>query len=161
RTLARFARRPRVESCDLCAAPLGDGHEHLVDPRTRRLACACIACATAIGTSECWKYVPPRAEIWRDCRLSDAHWAALGVPIGLAFFTRSSIEKRIVACYPSPAGVTESTPSLDAWNAIVDENPALAALVEDTEAWLARRLGGRGEHYRVSIDQCARLTGII
>ena len=35
-------------------------------------------------------------------------WAAFQIPIGLAFFMRSTITQTVVAFYPSPAGATES-----------------------------------------------------
>ena len=41
------------------------------------------------------------------------------IPIGLAFFMRSSVSGGVVAFYPSPAGATESELSLEAWDELV------------------------------------------
>src|SRR4051794_40404868 len=76
------------ERCDLCAAPLGPSHDHLVEPATRRLLCACQACAILFGYRAATKYrrVPRDAYAAAGLRLDDAAWNALGIPIGLAFF---------------------------------------------------------------------------
>ncbi len=42
-----------------------------------------------------------------DLVLSDERWASFNIPIGLAFFMRSSVAGGVVALYPSPAGATE------------------------------------------------------
>ena len=38
----------------------------------------------------------------------DERWAGFGIPIGLAFFMRTTVAGGVVALYPSPAGATES-----------------------------------------------------
>jgi hypothetical protein len=43
RQLAR--RRAGVERCELCGLDLAADHQHLIEPPTRRLLCACDACA--------------------------------------------------------------------------------------------------------------------
>jgi hypothetical protein len=153
------------ERCDLCSAPVGERHEHLVDPQSRELRCACGPCASLFGLSAegRWKRVRHRADRLDAFRLEDASWNALGIPIDLAFFFRSSRDQRVVAMYPSPAGATESLLSLDAWTRVERDNPVLGGLEADVEALLVRR--GRRvnehEHYRVSIDACYALVGRI
>src|SRR4051812_812252 len=45
-TLRRLARkRVGVEQCDFCSLPLAPGHRHLLELATRKLICACDACA--------------------------------------------------------------------------------------------------------------------
>jgi hypothetical protein len=156
------------ERCDLCAAPIDARHEHLVDPRARQLRCACGPCATLFTSpgdtspgDARWKRVPRRAEQLADFRLTDDAWGALGIPIDLAFFYRSSAAGRVVALYPGPAGATESLLSFDAWSRVEEDNPALRGLTADVEALLVRRGRGRGEYYRVSIDECYALVGHI
>ena len=63
------------------------------------------------------------------------------IPINMAFFFESSVEERVVAQYPSPAGATESQLPLDTWSGIVAENPVLAEMEPDVEALLVNRLG--------------------
>jgi hypothetical protein len=79
---------------------------------------------------------------------------------------RSSIDDRIVALYPSPAGAVESLLPLDAWTEIVQENAVLRQLRPDIEALLVNRVGhahelSRAEHYIAPIDDCYRLVGTV
>ena len=67
----------------------------------------------------------------------------------------------MVGHYPSPAGATESALPLDAWEEFVAENPPLRNLQPDVEAVLVNRTGPTRDHFRVGIDQCYRLAGII
>jgi Family of unknown function (DUF5947) len=98
--------------------------------------------------------------------MSDAQWDALLIPINMAFFFLSSAESRVVALYPSPAGAVESLLSLEAWNAIVQENPSLRSMEADVEALVVNRLGNdRGstgsECFLAPIDECYKLVGLI
>ena len=82
------------------------------------------------------------------------------------FFFCSSLDSRVSAFYPSPAGATESLLPLEAWNRIVQSNPVLAEMESDVEALLVNRVGlSRGmavaEYYIVPIDHCYRLVGLI
>jgi len=88
------------------------------------------------------------------------------VPINMAFFFKNSLEQRVIAMYPSPAGATESLLALESWNEIVTRNPALAGMEQDVEALLVNRLGySRGysapEYYLLPIDECYKLVGLI
>jgi len=162
--LRRFVRRAAAaeERCELCGAGLPAGHDHLVDPAARALKCACGACAVLFpGGNGRFLRVRPRAELLRDMRLDDERWDALGIPVGLAFFFRSSAAGRVVAFYPSPAGATESLIGLDSWVSIEGETPVLGELQPDVEALLVYRVDGVREHYRVSIDHCYRLVGLV
>lgn len=162
--LRRFARpRAQLEQCELCAAPLADRHQHLLEPSTRRLRCACDACAVLFDSAAAARYrrVPRDVEFWPEFQLGDERWADLGVPISLAFFFHSTPAGQVRAVYPSPAGATEVALAAEAWDALVGENPALAALAPDVEALMAYRIGGAREHYRVPIDECYRLVGLV
>ena len=55
--------------------------------------------------------------------MTDAQWDSLLIPIGLAFFLKSSTEGRVLAMYPGAAGSAESLLSLDTWTDIVQDNP--------------------------------------
>ena len=167
--LSRFVRKSRpLERCELCGADLGVEHPHLMEPRGRKLFCACGACAILFSgqASARYKRVPQTIRFLDDFRLTDLQWASLTIPINVAFFFESSPEKRIVALYPSPAGAPESQLPPDMWSEIVAGNPVLAEMESDVEAVLVNRLGaGRGfpapEYYLLPIDECYRLVGLI
>jgi hypothetical protein len=157
--------RPRaaLERCELCSAALAEEHPHLVELARRRLVCACEACAVLFDSRGAGKYrrVPRDVRFLRDFHLDDLAWQGLGLPIHLAFFLDSSAAGRVVALYPSPAGATESLPALDAWQAVLEDNPSLRELETDVEALLVNRLGPAHEHYRVGIDHCYKLVGLV
>ena len=66
-----------------------------------------------------------------------------------------------MAVYPSPAGGTESLLTLEAWSQLEEENPVLRELEPDVEALLVNRVGHTRGYYRVPIDECYRLVGLI
>lgn len=68
---------------------------------------------------------------------------------------------KVIAVYPSPAGPVESLLGLDAWQAIVADNPQLGDLQAEVEALLANRLSGKHLYYLVPIDEGYRLSGLI
>jgi hypothetical protein len=160
---ARSRRATAAEHCELCGDAIVSAHEHLVDPLARELKCACGACAVLFDSPRDgrWKRVPRRARRLAGFRMTDEAWSALGIPIDLAFFYRSSAAERVVALYPGPAGATESLLSLDAWTRLEADNPDLSSLIADVEALLVRRGRGADEYYRVSIDACYALVGHI
>ena len=167
--LRRFVRRPTAaETCEMCSLELRVEHQHLMDPHTRKLICACDACAILFSNQGQTKYrrVPRRVRFLPDFRLTDAQWEGLMMPINMAFFYKSTPQERVIALYPGPAGATESLLALDTWDEIEADNPALREMEPDVEALLVNRVGhSRGfsqpEHYLVPIDQCFKLVGLI
>lgn len=160
-------RDPR-ERCELCGMGLNSEHQHLIEPIARKLVCACDACAVLFHANGETKYkrVPRRIRFLRNFRMTDSEWDSLLIPIGMAFFLESSVEKKVLAFYPSPAGPTESLLSLEAWNAIVQNNPELVRMEPDIEALLINRLDyareiHNSEYYLVPIDKCYELVGLI
>jgi hypothetical protein len=162
--LARI-RRPRAAPgpgavCDLCAAEVPDEHAHVVDRDDRSLRCACRACAllfTSPGAAAGrFRTVPGRYRRVEGFALAPGQWDELQVPVSVAFFFHNSRRAEVGAFYPGPAGATESLLPLDAWAAIADGNPALAALEPDVEALLVRL---PAEAYLVPIDACYELVG--
>ena len=163
--LRRFVR-PRsnfVERCDLCSVEVRHVHPHLIEPATRKLVCACQACAILFSsTAEArYKRVPERVQLLPGFQISDAEWDALMIPINMAFFFHSSAMNRVVALYPSPAGATESLLDDAAWENILESNPALQRMEHDTEALLVNRVGQASHYYIVPIDECFKLVGLI
>lgn len=169
-SLRQFARRPRraAEVCEMCSLELRAEHAHLVELTERRLHCACDACAMLFSARSDAKYkrVPRDVRLLNNFQMSDADWDGLLIPINLAFFFQNSLDSRVSALYPSPAGATESLLPLEAWTNIVRNNPALNSMEPDVEALLVNRVGAsRGvaaaEYYIVPIDACYRLVGLI
>jgi hypothetical protein len=166
-TRARLASRA-VEFCELCSAGLGHGHPHLVELASRQIVCACDACALLFDGMERSKYkrVSRSAQYLSDFEMSDGQWESLLIPINMAFLFRSSLEGRVIALYPSPAGAVESLLPLEAWSEIVEQNSVLHKLRPDIEALLVNRVGhargmGHAEHYIAPIDECYKLVGLI
>lgn len=168
-TLRRFIReRPPAERCELCSVELSSEHQHLVEPLSRKLACACDACSILFSGQEGSRYrrVPRRILALTDFRMTDAQWDGLMVPINMAFFFFGSPQQKVVALYPSPAGPTESLLPLDSWRDIVQDNPILGGMEPDVEALLVSRVDrshGRSsaEYYLAPIDECYKLVGVI
>ncbi len=162
--LRKFARpRPPTERCELCGSALASEHPHLLEPASRQLRCSCDACAILFSGQQDARFrrVSPCAEALLDFHLSDAQWDDLHLPINLAFFVRSSAAGRVQAFFPSPAGATESLLTFEAWGDLETENPVLRDLEPDIYALLIHRLGDSREYYRVSIDECYKLVGLI
>jgi uncharacterized protein DUF5947 len=163
-TLRKYVRQPNTqEACALCGAPLGGLHRHLVEPGNRKIACACRPCALLFGRHRNGRYrlIPEQVQLLEDFRLSDAQWKSLHLPINLAFFFFSSPMERVVAIYPSPVGATESLLPLEDWQDLENENPILGAIEPDVEALLVNRVGSARDHYRVPIDECYKLVGLL
>jgi hypothetical protein len=163
-TLRGLARKPdAAEHCDLCGASVAREHQHLIDPALRKLICSCDACSVLFsGRGETkYKRVPRRVRFLKDFSMTDAQWDGLLIPIGLAFFLKSSTEGRVLAMYPGAAGSTESQLHLDTWTDIVRDNPVLDHMEADVEALLVNRLNHPAEYYLTPIDKCYELVGLI
>jgi hypothetical protein len=144
-----------AEHCGLCRQSLPPHHDHLIDPRTRRLLCSCQACAILFNDPAAqYKRVSKQVRFLPDCDISDADWDALMIPIGIAFFVKQSTDgnHRIAAYYPSPAGPVESLLSLE-------DVPAVNRLEPDTQALLVNRAAC--EYFVLPIDECYRLVGLM
>jgi hypothetical protein len=159
-------QRDARERCELCGVAVASAHQHLIEPAGRKLLCACDACALLFDSPARTKYkrVPRNVRLLSDFHMTDAEWDSLLIPIGMAFFFKSSVQNATLAIYPSPAGATESLLSLDAWQEIVSNNPPLTRMEPDVEALLVNRLDATrhpAEYYLVPIDKCYELVGLI
>ncbi len=163
--LKRFVRKRAVaaECCDICSVELRPDHDHLIEPATRKLVCACQACAILFsnGTEAKYRRVPRTVRYLSNFQLTDAQWEGLMIPISMAFFFQSSAAGKVIVLYPSPAGATESLLDFQSWQDIVSENPVLQTMQPDTEALLVNRVKAASDHFIVPIDQCYRLVGLI
>lgn len=171
------------EACELCAEPLTAAHRHVVDVKARSLKCTCRGCGLLFiergAAGGQYRTVPDRYTEIVGFSVTGPQWAALQIPVGMAFFLTNSHLEQTVAFYPSPGGATESELSLDAWDGIVAANPALADVEPDVEAALVRTDRDRpGQHgpadradretqlltdgprcHVVPVDRCYELVG--
>ncbi|NMO91317.1 DUF5947 family protein [Actinomycetospora sp. TBRC 11914] len=171
RFLTARASEPDPERCDLCAAAIPDGHPHLVRPGERSLRCACRPCALLFSGDRAgadgafvagYRTVPDRYRRDPGFTLTDAAWDALRIPVSTAFFLVDSTRDGVLACYPSPAGATESELDLAHFGEGVGASRLAALLEPDVEALLVRRpRGERTECFLVPVDACYRLVGLV
>jgi len=174
--LQRFAR-PRADSqprCRLCRHPIDpddERHAHLVDLDERTILCACETCRRLLAQPGAggarYRGIPDRTLAGAIFRLPDARWAALGIPVRLAFIFFNSTLGRRFALYPSPAGAAESELPEEAWRALLAAGAPAAEVEPDVEALLVHARPGDGgggpgrdvETFVVPIDACYRLVG--
>lgn len=153
------------ERCEMCAEPIAEPHQHVVDVQSRALLCTCRPCYLLFTDSTAhlrYRSVPERYHSFPDFQLGPGQWDDLEIPVGLAFFFANSALGRTVAFYPGPAGATESELPLGAWEAVQAANPALAVAAPDTEALLIRAPGPdrkQADCHLVPIDACYELVG--
>jgi hypothetical protein len=148
------------ERCEMCAKPITKAHSHVVDLHSRSLMCACRPCYllfTDMHATLHYRSVPERYLALDRTAVDGRTWDELQIPVGLAFLFRNSVQQRMVAFYPGPAGATESELPLAAWDRIVAQSPQLALLRPDVEALLVRRPGE--DCFVVPIDACYELVG--
>jgi len=167
-TKTRSSSSRAVEFCEICIAGLGHDHPHLVELASRKILCACDACALLFDGMERSRYkrVSRCTQYLVDFEMSDMQWESLLIPINMVFMFRSSLEGRVIALYPSPAGAVEAILPLEEWGEIVEQNPGLRRMQTDVEALLVNRVGhargtGRAEYYIAPIDECYKLVGLI
>jgi hypothetical protein len=162
-----------AERCGMCGENLGREHAHLADLQQRSIDCACTACAL-LFTRPGGRYrtVPDRVRVDPAAPLTGAEWAELSIPVAIAFFFVHSELGRVVASYPSPAGVTECELDLAAWDRLAEAHPLLRAPEADIEAILVVAGGAPGaasdasgtpgvEAFLVPIDVCYSLAGAL
>ncbi len=153
------------EHCDLCGQVIPADHRHLLEVAHRQVHCVCQACSILFDRREAsqgaFRLIPDRRLTLRDFRMTQAQWESLRIPVGMAFFTDSTPDGRVVAHYPSPMGATQSLLQLVTWQELIDANPILRSLEPDVEALLVNRARGAEDYYLVPIDECFRLVGLI
>jgi len=166
RRIATTRPEPVVgERCEMCAEPILEEHQHVVNLESRALMCTCRGCYLLFSDERAelrYRAVPERYLRFDDFELAHREWDELQIPVGLAFLFRNSVQDRFVAFYPGPAGATESELPLDAWERILAANPRLGNLRADVEALLVRggeRGSGSMSCYLVPIDACYELVG--
>jgi hypothetical protein len=156
------------ERCEMCAEAIAEAHQHVVNLESRVLMCTCRGCYllfTADQAALRYRAVPDRFLSFPDVAFGGAEWDDLQIPVGLAFLFHNSVQDRVFAFYPGPAGATESLLSLEAWQRLRDRNPQLGQLRSDVEALVLRGSDHDGPDacaysvHLVPIDSCYELVG--
>jgi Family of unknown function (DUF5947) len=158
------AGEPRAEEkCELCSAVIPAEHSHVADLDHATLLCACRACYLLFTHSQAgrgrYRAVPDRYLSDPARPMTTVEWEELEIPVGLAFFLRSSAQGEVTGFYPSPAGATECQLDLAAWERLAAAHPLLSAIAPDVEAALVCRTGDGVEHFLVPVDACYELAG--
>jgi hypothetical protein len=159
---ATAAARPD-ESCEMCTAEILPSHSHVADLEKSSLLCVCRPCYLLFESRQAgggrYRRVPDRYLTDPERPMSSAEWDELEIPVGLAFFLRSTQAGEVAGFYPSPAGVTECRLDLTAWERLSESHPLLGAIESDVEAALISHSKGTVEHFLVPIDACYELAG--
>ena len=127
----------------MCSTEIADRHGHVADLEGHRLLCTCRACfllftGSGAGAGR-FLAVPEDVREVADVAISEGQWAALQIPVDLAFFLRQTGAENVGAYYPGPGGATESLLDLASWAEVLDANPVLAQAEPDIRAILLRR----------------------
>jgi hypothetical protein len=153
----------QAEKCEMCSARIGAEHGHIADLDNSSLACACRACYLLFTQARAvrgrYRSVPDRYLTDSARPLTGAEWEQFDIPVGLAFFLRSSRRDEVAGFYPSPAGATECILDLAAWDRLTAGHPLLAAAEPDVEAALICRGDSGVECFLVPVDACYELAG--
>lgn len=150
-----------AEHCDLCARSIPAEHRHMLDLRERQIICVCESCLGLRSGDGELRPVGTRTLWLQGFDMPEEVWAAFRIPIGLAFFLRSTVTNCVVAMYPSPAGATESELHFDSWRQLTQLNPVLERLEPDAEALIVNRLSDPPAYAIAPIDRCYALVGLI
>jgi Family of unknown function (DUF5947) len=89
--------------------------------------------------------------------IAEPDWDLLQIPVTTAFLFHNSDLDRVVACYPSPAGATESLLDLAGWDRLRQAYPLLRVPAPDVEAVYVTG----PEAYVIPIDACFALSGAV
>ncbi len=166
RSLRPFAERrplgPSEAHCELCGTGIADRHDHVVELGIHAVRCTCRPCALLFSRSDStgrFRTVPDRVLVDPELAMTPEEWAGLGIPVALAFFTRT--RDGITVSYPGPAGVTDGGVDPVAWDAMVAATSLAQQLASDVEALLIH--GPRGARrlscYLVPITRAYELAG--
>lgn len=157
RALERFVRPPAAV-CEICAAPLGEPHQHVLELQRGEPRCVCHACAILFRDSTSrFRTVPDRVQ---RLSISDEDWACLQMPVRLSYLVVQN--ERCLAFHPSPAGAIEAAVDDTAWTALRARHPQLESLAPQVEALLSyQKRGGAGLRLILPIDACWELSRLV
>jgi hypothetical protein len=152
-------------ACEICAVPIGEHHAHVFERGTRGILCSCPACAALFKNGALGgrlRTIGDRVLFDPNGRIEDVAWAALSVPVQLAFLTFDSGESRWAVTYPSPAGPVRAEVPREASEAFAARVPIARHVRPDIEALVVRASqDGERECYVAPIDACYSLVGAV
>jgi Fe-S cluster biogenesis protein NfuA len=157
------APAPEAARCEMCSAEIGESHDHVARVASRELLCVCRPCWLLFEHEGAGRgNYRPVSSRWAGgawLELSDLAWAALGIPVRMAFFVVDSARGPL-GFYPSPGGPVEASIDDDAWRDLRRTSRALDSIKPDVEAWLVDGRDREGfAGYIVPIDACYELVG--
>jgi hypothetical protein len=154
-----------ADACGMCGSAVTVSHGHVADLEKSALLCACRACSLLFTQDGAvrgrYRAVPDRYLRDPSRELSAAQWDDLDIPVGLAFFLRSSRDPQVRGFYPSPAGVTECLVDNRVWEQLAGAFPLLAEAQPDVEAILISRTESGVACFLVPVDACYELAGLV
>ena len=141
-TSPRRPERRRETSAATSAAPSSrSDHRHLLHLEERRILCACEPCVAMRSGDGPYRPTGSRLLWLEGFELPEELWARLRIPIGLAFFMRSSSVGRVVGLYPSPAGRDRMRARARGLGGPLRRQPGCStALDEDVEGLIVNRI---------------------
>lgn len=146
--------------CELCGADAGVRHPHLVDLDAQLVRCACTGCALLMESDGSkLRRVPERVVRVSSLATADAAWRLLGVPVGVAFFVKSSRTDEVRAHYPGALGAVMSAVTPEAFAALEQAHPELRTMAPDVEALVVSRVEGAREHWITGVHRAYELAG--
>jgi hypothetical protein len=150
--------------CDLCSAPIGPEHRHLLELPSHLLRCACRACTVVLGAAGAgggrYRLIPERFRELPALAQDDARWADLRLPVSLAFLVRRESGGGL-AVFPGALGPTDAPIDAERWTALESAYPDVQDMETEVEAVLVNRLRGKRECWLVPLDQCYRLVAVL
>lgn len=164
RLLSSPRRSQPGEACEMCAETITAEHSHIIDLEMRSIMCACRGCYllfTNTDASQRYRAVPERYLHAASFPRAQQLWDSAGIPVGMAFLFRNSVQQSTMCFYPSPAGPTESLLPLGAWDDMLAANDDISTVCDDVEALLLNRRDDGFECFLVPIDTCYELVGLV
>ncbi|HKT60330.1 MAG TPA: DUF5947 family protein [Gemmatimonadales bacterium] len=150
--------------CDLCSAPIGPEHRHLLELPSHLLRCACRACTVVLGAVGAgggrYRLIPERYRELPALAGDDARWADLRLPVSLAFLVRRESGDGL-AVFPGALGPTDAPIDAERWAALESAYPEVKEMESEVEAVLVNRLQGKRECWLVPLDECYRLVALL
>jgi hypothetical protein len=159
-------RRTESPGCEICGSPVGERHAHVLRRDPRQVVCSCAACAVLFRDPDAsrarYRTIPERVLRDPTTSVDDATWAALGVPVGIAFFIVDEATGRCTGHCPSPAGAVQIDIEPPAWDDLRARVRIAREMAADVEALLVHRpRGGPSEVLVVPVDACYSLAGLV
>ena len=149
----------------MCSTEIADRHGHVADLEAHRLLCTCRACfllftGSGAGAGR-FLAVPEDVRKVADVAISEGQWAALQIPVDLAFFLRQSGAENVGAYYPGPGARPSRSWTWPAGPRSSTRTPFWRRRNRDVRAILLRRSTSGYACYLVPVDRCYELVGIV